>query len=88
MTETIYTLDGDESAVFAIIRTVAAVKGVRETDLPPLGQTVEADAVQQLLDGNTPHALSVEFEWANCLIEASPQKVTVEECVQEEQAAD
>lgn len=36
-----------ESAVAAVVRAVAAVDGVRQVDLPPLGEAIEPDALNR-----------------------------------------
>lgn len=41
------TIADHESAVAAVIRAVAAVEGVRQVDLPPLGDAIEPDALNR-----------------------------------------
>lgn len=60
MSETMNAVD--EECVYAIADRVAAREGVEPTDLPPLFDSVDADALSTLLGGDT-DSLTVEFTY-------------------------
>lgn len=66
-----------------IISTVADTRGVSETALPPLYESIDPDALQALLahQQQDPDAtVAVEFEYAGCTVSlVGPEIVSVEE---------
>lgn len=58
-----------------VLSTVADEKGVTEEDLPPLYNSIDAEAVEELfnhVDTHTESHLTIQFSYAGC-------EVTIEE---------
>uniref|UniRef100_A0A7D6CN38 Halobacterial output domain-containing protein n=2 Tax=Natrinema zhouii TaxID=1710539 RepID=A0A7D6CN38_9EURY len=60
----------DESTTQAILRGIAALKGVTETELDPIYSSVETDSMEQLLEHSRMHdsTVSVTFDFEGCTI--------------------
>ncbi|WP_124197652.1 HalOD1 output domain-containing protein [Natrarchaeobius chitinivorans] len=60
----------DESYTQAILRGVAELKGVTVTALDPLYNSVEVDAMEQLIDHSQEHKsnISISFTFEGCII--------------------
>lgn len=71
-----HSIDKGESPSVAILRAVAAVSGRRIEDLDPLGQTVDTDAVDGLLQGGSDVCL--EFQYEGYQITANPDDISIE----------
>ncbi len=52
---------GERPASLAVVGALAAVRGVDGTDLPPLQESVDTDALDALFDGGPSADLSVTF---------------------------
>ncbi|WP_408959262.1 HalOD1 output domain-containing protein [Natrinema sp. 74] len=69
--------DADEPAVRAISRSLAAVKGVSETELEPLYHRIELDALNRMIrhangrDGS----VRVEFRVEKCTVHVTDKRV-------------
>lgn len=75
------TIVGDwqryETPLLGIVETVAAIKGVEPTDLPPLANYTDTDALNALLTDS--EGVTISFEYADVRITAScGGEVTVE----------
>lgn len=46
-----------------LVRRVAEAKGVEPTDLPPLGYSVDPEALEALVSGEAPEGMAVSFEY-------------------------
>lgn len=57
----------DEPATLAVVDAVAAVAGVRALELPPLHDSVDADALDELCQSET-NPGTVSFEYADFLV--------------------
>ena len=51
----------------AIVEAVSAATGQEPTDLPPLQETVDADALDTLLDGQS-SSVAVSFQYADTVV--------------------
>lgn len=65
----------DDSPTVAIVRELEATLGTPMTELPPLAESVDPEAVGKLLRSNPDVELA--FSHAGCEIEVSPHHVTV-----------
>ncbi|MXR53008.1 hypothetical protein GRX03_15520 [Halovenus sp. WSH3] len=53
-----------EQPVLAIVEAIAAVEGKRPTDLPPLGEEIDVDALTALLETNqADETITVSFRY-------------------------
>ena len=65
-------LEEDGEVGVQIVRSVAAVTGVEPSRLPPLGRTVDVDALDRLAStagaGDSTGEVSVSFRYADCVV--------------------
>lgn len=61
------TDDGDD-VIELVVRSVADVTGTDPLDLPPLYEAVDADAVERLCTYADGGDLSIQFEYAGCIV--------------------
>jgi len=59
-------MDGSDTAVISIVETVAAASRTTVTDLPPLSEAIDPDALNALVDPESgpTTTLSVSFDYA------------------------
>ncbi|MDS0282245.1 HalOD1 output domain-containing protein [Haloarcula onubensis] len=57
------------SAVASVVECVAAARDVSVTDLPPLGQAVDPDAIDLLFAERTRPECTVSFEFAGTMVD-------------------
>lgn len=69
-------IPADESAGTAVVRAVAAYTNRPPAELEPLHDVVDVDALNALLahDGDC----SVQFRYADCLVDVSSDEIAVE----------
>lgn len=61
--------DHAESVTTQLASAIADATGSEVTELPPLGEWVDCDALEQLFDGHEHRAeLSVSFDFENCQV--------------------
>ncbi|WP_254763324.1 HalOD1 output domain-containing protein [Natrinema marinum] len=80
--------DCDESAVRAVSRSLAAVKGVSEIELEPLYNRVEVDALDRMIrhaNGRDGSVL-VEFTIEGCTVHVTDERV-IQICFDEDGSA-
>lgn len=73
-----YELTDGERAANGVYTVVADCDGVSETDLPPLAESIDPDALNRLLASGS-ETNQVVFTYAGYEIAASPKWVHVEE---------
>lgn len=74
---TTYTLDDEEVPSDGVYAAVAEIDGRSPLDLPPLARTVDPDALDALLAGES-GAREITFEYAQYLVTATPDEVRVD----------
>lgn len=70
-------MTGQDDTLYRILETVADAEGTDIMELPPLGETVDADAIQKLLDST--ERVRVEFDYAGYGVLITNNKVSVHE---------
>jgi hypothetical protein len=68
-------LDSGRELCPAIVSTVATVKDVDPDALEPLYTAIDPDALRDLIEPQSSHGERVTFEWADCEITVSGQRV-------------
>lgn len=78
--------DGDLSV--HVVRSVAAVTGAPVSELPPLAESVDPDALERLAGGSSdtdPAAdLGVSFTYAGCRVRLSATELSIQDRTREE----
>lgn len=59
---------GDESVCLAVLRTVAAVSNKTPTDLPPLYEAVDPDALEELMRSDSGQTIEATFPYFGYVI--------------------
>ena len=73
-----YEGDGPERPATAIVRAVATATDRSETDLPPLGEVLDTDALNVLVERSTTDGLSLSFAYAGThVVVVSDGRITV-----------
>jgi hypothetical protein len=68
----------DDTACEATVHAVAEAIGRDALDLPPLGQTIDADGLDRLVSGAPETGpISVRFEYAGCIVTVTSRDVSV-----------
>lgn len=67
------SIPDDTSSAVAIVEAVAAVKGCDPTDIEPLGDTVDLEAIAQLLR-SSPSTLRIDFTVAGHEVSVHPDE--------------
>ncbi|GAB3669963.1 hypothetical protein GCM10028856_18960 [Halopiger thermotolerans] len=74
----LYEIDTDESASIAVVRAVAEYTETQPSELEPLYERVDPDALDALIDGAAAGA-RVQFEYAGTSVTVEPGQVSLEE---------
>lgn len=53
----------NEDVIYDVVNAVATRERVDPTDLPPLGETVDPDALSRLVDTRSDQSITVEFTY-------------------------
>lgn len=70
-------MTGWENTLHRILEKVADAEGTEILELPPLGDTIDADAIQKLLDST--ERVRVEFDYAGYEVFVTNTEVSVQE---------
>ena len=73
-----YTLDGSEARSEGVYSVVAAIEDCSPLDLLPLAESIDPDALDTLLTGDT-DTNQVSFEYYGYLVTATPREIHVQE---------
>ena len=77
-----YTRTGDETATEAIVTVVADATNQSPLDIRPLGEVVDTDAVNTILDGTDDESfVGISFEYAGKRVYATSSEVTIDEII-------
>jgi hypothetical protein len=66
-----FSWDGEGAATLAVVETVSTVLGVDSTEIAPLNDVVDTDALNQLFaptDGSLRRSGYVQFEYEGCIV--------------------
>lgn len=70
-------MTGQEGTLYRILEGVAEAESTDIMELPPLGDTIDADAIQKLLDST--ERVRVEFDYAGYAVLVTNTEVSVQE---------
>jgi hypothetical protein len=71
-----YELDETERPSMAIVRAVAALRGVIPADVPPLGRRIDADALDSFVRNGA--SVTCTFRFDGILVSVSNERIVVE----------
>lgn len=60
---------GIDSLVVELVSHISEAKGVEPLELPPLGNTIDPEAVERVLESDMNCSATVSFEYADCEVE-------------------